>query len=80
MTAKPMGDCLVIGGCPKELTAAFYLAGFRLTVQVIDRGAGRTALIPLGRNYLGFLDGISGRDLIQRIRARPSVTTPDRHC
>ena len=60
-------DCVVIGGGPAGLTAALYLARFRLTVQVIDRGAGRAASIPLTRNYPGFPDGISGRDLVRRI-------------
>ncbi|NGZ86379.1 NAD(P)/FAD-dependent oxidoreductase [Duganella aceris] len=60
-------DCLVIGGGPAGLTAALYLARFRLSVQVIDRGAGRAASIPLTRNYPGFPDGISGRELVQRI-------------
>jgi thioredoxin reductase (NADPH) len=61
-------DCLVIGGGPAGLTAALYLARFRLTVQVIDRGsAGRAASIPLTRNYSGFPDGIAGRDLVRRI-------------
>jgi thioredoxin reductase (NADPH) len=63
-------DCLVIGGGPAGLTAALYLARFRLSVQVIDRGAGRAASIPLTRNYPGFPDGISGRELVERIRTQ----------
>lgn len=60
-------DCVVIGGGPAGLTAALYLARFRLSVQVIERGAGRAASIPLTRNYPGFPDGITGRDLVRRI-------------
>jgi thioredoxin reductase (NADPH) len=63
-------DCLVIGGGPAGLTAALYLARFRLTVQVIDQGAGRAASIPLTRNYPGFPDGIAGRDLVRRIEGQ----------
>lgn len=60
-------ESLVFGGGPAGLTAALYLARFRLTVQVIDRGAGRAASIRLTRNYPGFPDGIAGRDLVRRI-------------
>ncbi|NKJ36574.1 hypothetical protein [Rhizobium sp. SG570] len=60
-------DCLASAAVPRGLTAALYLARFRLTVQVVDRGAGRTASIPLTRNYPDFPDGITGRDLVQRI-------------
>jgi len=49
------------------LTAALYLARFRVTVQVVGRGAAWAASIPLTRNYPDSPDGITGRDLVQRI-------------
>ena len=61
-------DCLVIGAGPAGLTAAIYLARFHLSVRVIDAGHSRAALIPRTRNHAGFPDGISGRDLLQRMR------------
>ena len=61
-------DCLVIGGGPAGLTAAIYLARFRLAVTVIDAGNSRAATIPLTRNHAGFPDGIAGIDLIGRMR------------
>ena len=61
-------DCLVIGAGPAGLTAAIYLARFHLSVRVIDAGHSRAALIPRTRNHAGFPGGISGRDLLQRMR------------
>lgn len=61
-------DCLVIGGGPAGLTAAIYLARFHLNVMIADAGHSRAGLIPLTRNHAGFPDGISGRDLIARMR------------
>ena len=61
-------DCLVIGGGPAGLTAAIYLARFRLKVRVIDSGKSRAALIPCTRNHAGFPGGISGNDLLVRMR------------
>ena len=63
-----MLDCLVIGGGPAGLTAAIYLARFRRHVRVVDSGASRASLIPLSHNYPGFPDGITGRDLLLRLR------------
>ena len=63
-----MRDCLVIGGGPAGLIAATYLARFRRDVRVIDAGGSRASLIPTSHNYPGFPDGISGRELLVRLR------------
>jgi thioredoxin reductase (NADPH) len=61
-------DCLIVGAGPAGLTAAIYAARFRLSVVVIDAGSSRAALIPCTRNHAGFPDGISGVELLQRMR------------
>jgi thioredoxin reductase (NADPH) len=61
-------DCLIVGGGPAGLTAAIYLARFHLSVSVVDSGKSRAALIPLSRNHAGFPEGISGPDLLGRMR------------
>jgi thioredoxin reductase (NADPH) len=61
-------DCLIVGGGPAGLTAAIYAARFRLSVQVIDAGRGRAALIPCTHNHAGFPDGVSGPELLARMR------------
>jgi thioredoxin reductase (NADPH) len=63
-------DCLVIGGGPAGLTAAIYLARFHLDLQVVDAGGSRASLIPCTRNHAGFPDGISGSELIERMKAQ----------
>jgi thioredoxin reductase (NADPH) len=67
MNSEPL-DCAVIGGGPAGLTAAIYLSRFHLNVLVIDAGDSRAALIPKTRNHAGFPDGISGPDLLSRMR------------
>ena len=61
-------DCLIIGGGPAGLTAAIYLARFLLKVRVVDEGRSRAGLIPCTRNVPGFADGITGEDLLGRMR------------
>ncbi|MEP7206410.1 MAG: NAD(P)/FAD-dependent oxidoreductase [Casimicrobiaceae bacterium] len=61
-------DCIVVGGGPAGLTAALYMARFRRRVVVLDGGAARAALIPLSHNYPGFPEGITGPDLLARLR------------
>ena len=65
---EPILDCLIIGGGPAGLTAAIYLARFHLDVLVVDGGKSRASWIPCTRNVSGFPDGISGHELLQRMR------------
>ena len=61
-------DCLIVGGGPAGLTAAIYLARFHLDILVVDAGKSRAASIPCTRNHAGYPEGISGGDLLQRMR------------
>jgi thioredoxin reductase (NADPH) len=61
-------ECVIVGGGPAGLTAALYLARFRRRVVVIDAGHSRAALIPVSHNYPGFPQGVSGEELLRRLR------------
>ena len=63
-------DCLVIGGGPAGLTAAIYLSRFHLAVRVVDEGNSRALWIPCSHNHAGFPDGITGEQLLDRMRAQ----------
>lgn len=66
-------DCLIVGAGPAGLTSAIYLARYRRKVLVMDAGDSRAALIPLTRNYPGFPDGVSGDELLMRLREQLSA-------
>jgi thioredoxin reductase (NADPH) len=66
-------DCLIVGGGPAGLTAAIYLARFHLKILVVDDGKGRAASIPCTRNLSGFPAGISGKDVLQRMREQAQL-------
>lgn len=68
-TSEPL-DCLVVGGGPAGLTAAIYLARFRRSFLLVDAGASRADWIPLSHNHAGFPDGVTGPDLLARMRAQ----------
>ncbi|MFK4506862.1 NAD(P)/FAD-dependent oxidoreductase [Bradyrhizobium daqingense] len=70
MTSAPPLDCLIVGGGPAGLMAAIYLARFRRSVCVVDAGASRAALIPRSHNVPGFVHGLSGVELIDRMSAQ----------
>jgi len=60
----------VVGAGPAGLTAAIYLARFRRRIALYDSGSSRATYIPTTRNYPGFPDGISGDELLARLRAQ----------
>lgn len=63
-------DCIIVGGGPAGLTAAIYLARYHLSVVVFDDDTSRAATIPLSHNHAGFPGGISGIDLLARMRSQ----------
>jgi thioredoxin reductase (NADPH) len=66
--ADPTFDCLIIGGGPAGLTAAIYLSRFHLKVCIVDSGLSRALWIPCSHNHAGYPGGISGADLLDRMR------------
>jgi len=68
--SEPLLDCLIVGGGPAGLTAAIYLARFHLSIRVVDAGDSRASWIPCTRNHAGFPDGVSGAELIARMKAQ----------
>jgi thioredoxin reductase (NADPH) len=66
-------DCLIIGAGPAGMTAALYLHRFRRTVHIVDCGESRALLIPASHNCPGFSRGISGEELLQRIKDHLSL-------
>ncbi|WP_294013515.1 NAD(P)/FAD-dependent oxidoreductase [Sphingomonas sp.] len=69
MDEEPL-DCLIVGGGPAGLTAAIYLARFHLDILLIDAGKSRASWIPCTHNHAGFPDGISGKELLERMRVQ----------
>lgn len=68
--AETQVDCLIVGGGPAGLTAAIYLARFLRSVVVVDAGGSRALWIPTSHNHAGFPDGVTGPELLTRMRAQ----------
>ena len=66
-------DCLIVGGGPAGLTAATYLARFHLKLKLVDAGKSRAAMIPCTHNHAGYPGGISGVDLIARMKEQAQL-------
>jgi thioredoxin reductase (NADPH) len=52
------------------LTAAIYLARYHLSVVLFDSGKSRAASIPVSHNHAGFPEGVSGVELLDRMRSQ----------
>lgn len=63
-------DCIVIGAGPAGMTAALYLNRFHRNVTVLDAGKSRARWIPQTHNCPGFPDGLSGDELLERLRTQ----------
>jgi len=68
MQGGDIDDVLVIGGGPAGLTAATYLGRLHRRVRVLDAGRSRARWIPESNNCPGFPQGISGTNLLGRMR------------
>lgn len=68
MPENAIHDCLIVGAGPAGLTAAIYLRRFHRDVMIVDNGRSRASQIPLSNNFPGFPEGISGLDLLARMR------------
>jgi thioredoxin reductase (NADPH) len=61
-------DAIVVGGGPAGLTAATYLRRFHRSCLVVDAGDSRARRIPQSHNCPGFPYGVSGVELLERMR------------
>ncbi|MXO59135.1 NAD(P)-binding protein [Altererythrobacter salegens] len=65
-----MDDCIIIGAGPAGLTAAIYLARYHLAIRLFDCGSSRASQIPCTHNHAGYPEGISGKELLNRMYAQ----------
>jgi len=63
-------DCLIVGAGPAGLTAATYLVRFHRRIGVVDAGHSRARWIPTSHNCPGFPFGVSGTELIDKLRTQ----------
>jgi thioredoxin reductase (NADPH) len=62
-------DIIVIGGGPAGLTAGIYLTKYGFNTVILEEkiAGGYAAEVPLLENYPGYIKGISGKDLVDKM-------------
>ncbi|MFW6115267.1 MAG: thioredoxin-disulfide reductase [Thermodesulfobacteriota bacterium] len=65
-TKEDVYDVIIVGGGPAGLTAAIYTTRARLSTVMIEKlgTGGQAALTDKVENYPGFVDGVSGPELV----------------
>src|SRR3954470_6630130 len=66
-------DAAIVGGGPAGLAAAVYLGRFLQSVVLLDSGFSRAELIPRARNCPGYPEGITGKEMLERLRRQASL-------
>ena len=68
---KPQYQLVIVGGGPAGLTAGLYAARGRIKALLIEKGAtgGQVLITDWVDNYPGFVDGVSGFDLMDKMTA-----------
>lgn len=61
-------DCIIVGGGPGGLVSVLYLGRFRRRVLLVDAGFPRARWIPRIRNLVGYSKGLTGPQLLSRLR------------
>lgn len=70
-------DCIVIGGGPGGLVAALYLSRYRRKTMIVDAGQPRARWIPRIRNLIGYAEGLTGDELLSRLRKQVKLYKVD---
>ena len=78
MTERPdqevaVFDAVVVGGGPAGLTAATYLRRFHRSCLVLDSGDSRARWIPESNNCPGFPQGVSGVELLRKMKEQAAA-------
>src|SRR5690606_26140158 len=66
-------DAAIVGGGPAGLAAAVYLGRFLRSSLIFDSGEARAKLIPRTHNCPGFPDGVTGEELLSRLRKQATT-------
>src|SRR3954469_25183813 len=70
MNPSQRAEVIIVGGGIAGLSAAIYLGRAKRDTLVIDAGKSMARWEPDVQNYLGFPQGISGEELLNRARAQ----------
>lgn len=77
MRTEATYDCIVVGGGPGGLLSTLYLRRYHRSVLLVQAGEPRARWIPRIRNLVGHVEGLSGVELLERLRVQAMKFRPD---